>query len=111
MSTIGTKVIIGIIKARTRVDQNLKTELRVGHTRDKVCVGIVKSMGTSRRIAEIQRQGDPYLEAVNLSFIFTWDNGKNEDRANVFTSSLFKGLLINNTELQDISIGIKCMTI
>ena len=56
MSTIEAKVIIRIIKARTGVDQNSETEVRVGHTRDKVCVGIVKSLGTSRRIVEIQRQ-------------------------------------------------------
>ena len=37
MSTIGAEVIIGIIKARTEVDQNPETEVRVGHTRDKVC--------------------------------------------------------------------------
>ena len=42
------------------------------------------------------------MEAVNLSFIFTWDDGKIEDRAKVSTSSLFEGLLINNIELRDI---------
>ena len=55
MSTIMAEVIIWIIKAQTGVDQNPETEVRVGHTRDKVCVGIVKSLGTSRRIAEIQK--------------------------------------------------------
>ena len=48
-------------------------------------------------------QGDPYLEVVNLNFIFTWDDGETEDRAKVSTSPLFEGLLINNTEFQDIS--------
>ena len=45
---------------------------------------------------------EPYLEAVNLSFIFTLDNGEIEDRVKVFTSPLFEGLLINNTKLRDI---------
>ena len=53
MSTIEAKVIIRIIKARTGVDQNPETKVRVCHTQDKVCVEIVKSLGTSRRIAEI----------------------------------------------------------
>ena len=43
-------------------------------------------------------QGDPYLEAVNLSFIFTWYDGETEDRAKVFTSTLFERLWINNFE-------------
>ena len=55
MSTIGEEIIIRIIKARTRVDQNPKTEVRIVHTRDKMCVEIVKSLDISRRIAEIQR--------------------------------------------------------
>ena len=42
------------------------------------------------------------MEAVNLSFIFTWDDGEIEDRAKVSTSPFFEGLLINNTELWDI---------
>ena len=54
---------------------------------------------------------DPYLEATNLSFIFTWDDGETEDRTKVFTSPLFEGLLINNTELQDILLRIICMAI
>ena len=45
---------------------------------------------------------DPYREAVNLSSIFTWDDGKTEDRAKVFTSPFFEGSSINNTELRDI---------
>ena len=52
---------------------------------------------------------DPYLEIVNLSFIFTWDYGKIEDRTKVSTSPLFEGLLINNTKLRDILTRIKCM--
>ena len=56
MSTIGAEVIIEIIKARTRVDQNPKTEVRVSHTRDNVCIEIVKSLSTLRKIVEIQRQ-------------------------------------------------------
>ena len=55
--------------------------------------------------------GDPYLEAVNLSLIFTWDDGETEDRVKVSTSPLFEGLLINNTKLRDILTRIKCMTI
>ena len=55
--------------------------------------------------------GDPYLEVVNLSFIFTWDDGETKDRAQVSTSPLFEGLLINNTKLRDILTGIKCMAI
>ena len=51
------------------------------------------------------------MEAVNLSFIFTWDDGEIEDRVKVSTSYFFEGLLINNTELRVISIRIKCMTI
>ena len=49
----------------------------------------------------------PYLEAVNLSFIFTWGDGETEDRASVSTSPLFKELLINNTEPRDISTNNK----
>ena len=52
---------------------------------------------------------DPDLEAVNLSFIFTWDDGEIEDRVKVSTSPLFEGLLINNTELRDILTRIICM--
>ena len=64
MSTIGAEVIIGTIKVRTGVDQNPETEIRVGHTRDKVCVEIVKSLGISRRIAEIQRQKGIILQML-----------------------------------------------
>ena len=35
----------------------------------------------------------PYLEAVNLSFIFTWDDGKTEDRAKVSTSPFFRRIV------------------
>ena len=45
---------------------------------------------------------DPYLEAVNLSFIFTWDDKETKDHAKVSTSPLFKRLSINNIELRDI---------
>ena len=51
-------------KGSNRIDQNSETEIRVGHTRDKVCVGIVKSLGTSRRIAEIQRQKRIILQTL-----------------------------------------------
>ena len=64
MSTIGAEVIIGIINARTKVNQNPETEVRVGHTRDKMCVGIVKSLGTSRRIAKIQRHKGIILQML-----------------------------------------------
>ena len=37
MSTLRAEIIIGIIKAQTGVDQNSKIEVRVSHTRDKVC--------------------------------------------------------------------------
>ena len=43
-----------------------------------------------------------FFRISKLSFIFTWNDEKTEDRAKVFTSSLFEGLLINNTVLQDI---------
>ena len=43
MWTIRVEVIIDIIKTRTRVDQNPEIEVKVGYTRDKVCVGIVKT--------------------------------------------------------------------
>ena len=33
---------------------------------------------------------DPYLETVNLSFIFTWDDGETEDHAKVSASPLFR---------------------
>ena len=39
-----------------------------------------------------------WIEAVNLSFIFTRDDGEIEDRAKVSTSPLFEGLLIYNFE-------------
>ena len=55
--------------------------------------------------------GDPYLEVVNLSFTFTWDDGETEDRAKVPTSPFFERLLINNSELRDISTRIICMVI
>ena len=47
--------------------------------------------------------------AVNLSFIFTWDDGEIEVRAKVFTSPLFEGSPINNDELRDILTRTKCM--
>ena len=46
MSIIGAKVIIEIIKDQIRVDQNLEIKVRIGHTRNKVCVKIVKSLST-----------------------------------------------------------------
>ena len=64
MSTIEANVILGIIKARTRVDQNLEIKVKVSHTQDEVCVEIVKSLGTSRRIAEIQRQKGIILQTL-----------------------------------------------
>ena len=64
MLTIKAKIIIGIIKAQTRVDQNPKINVRVSHTWDKVCVEIVKSLGTSRRIGEIQRQKEIILQTL-----------------------------------------------
>ena len=51
----------------------------------------------------------PYLEAVNLNFIFIWDGRETEDRAKVFTSPLSEGLLINNNELRDILVRTRCM--
>ena len=53
----------------------------------------------------------PYLEAVNLNFTFTWDDGEIEDRTKVSTSSLFEELLVNNTKLRDILTRTKCMVI
>ena len=43
----------------------------------------------------------PYLETVNLSFIFTWGDGKIEDRVKVSTSPLFEGWSINDAKLRD----------
>ena len=40
----------------------------------------------------------------SLSFTFTWDDRETEDHAKASTSSLFEGLLINNTELWDIFV-------
>ena len=57
------------------------------------------------------RLGDPYLEAVNLSFTFTWDDGETEDRAKVSTSPFFERLLVNNIELRGILTRTKCMAI
>ena len=51
----------------------------------------------------------PYLETVNVSFTFIWDDRKIEDRAKVSTSPLFGGLLVNNIELRDILTKTKCM--
>ena len=45
-----------------------------------------------------------------MSFTFTWNDGKTEDRAKVSTSPLFEGLLINNIELRDILEKRRCMT-
>ena len=54
---------------------------------------------------------DPYLEAINLNFIFTWNDREIEDHVKVFTLPLFEGLLINNIELRDILTRIICMVI
>ena len=54
-------------------------------------------------------QGDPYLEAVNLEFIFTWGDEETEDRAKVSTSPLFEGSSINNSEIWDNLSRTKCM--
>ena len=51
----------------------------------------------------------PYLEVVNLSFIFTWDGGETEDRTKVFTSPLFERSSNNNDDLQDNLTKTKCM--
>ena len=64
MSTIGAEVIIGIIKARTGVDQNPEIEVKISYTWDKACVRIVKILSTSRKIAEIQRQKGIILQTL-----------------------------------------------
>ena len=51
----------------------------------------------------------PYLEAVNLSSIFTWDDGEIEDRVKVSTSPFFERSSINNNELRDNSTRTKCV--
>ena len=51
----------------------------------------------------------PYLEAINLSFIFIWGDRETEDRFKVSTSPLFEGSSINNNELWDNSTKTKCM--
>ena len=56
MLRIGTEVIERMIEVRTGVGPNPDTKVRVGRILDKLFVGIVKSSGTSRRIAEIQRR-------------------------------------------------------
>ena len=56
-------------------------------------------------------RSDPYLEAVNLSFTFTREDGETEDRAKVFMSPLFEGLLVNNNELRGILTRTKYMAI
>ena len=43
--------------------------------------------------------GDPYLEAINLSFIFTWGDGETKDRVKVSMPPLFEGSSINNNKL------------
>ena len=53
--------------------------------------------------------GGPYLEAINLSFIFIWGDGEIEDRVKVSTSPLFEGSSIDNNELRDNSTRTKCM--
>ena len=53
MLIIEAEVIEEMPKARTEVDQNPKTKIRVSHTQDKLCVGIIKNLGISRKIAEI----------------------------------------------------------
>ena len=52
-----------------------------------------------------------YLETVDLSFIFTWNDGEIEDRPKFSRHLFFKKLLINNIELRDISTKKVCMTI
>ena len=42
---------------------------------------------------------------------FYLGDGETDDRTKVSTSPLSKGLLINNTELQDILMRTKCMAI
>ena len=66
---------------------------------------------TSGLFNQQSSSGDSYLEVVNLSFTFTWDDRETEDRAKVSTSPLFEGLLVNNIELRDILTRIKCMAI
>ena len=56
MLRIGAEVIERMIEVRTRTGPNPDTEVRVGRILDKLFVGIVKSSGTSRRIAEIQKK-------------------------------------------------------
>ena len=59
----------------------------------------------------------PLSRDGNLSFIFTWGDGKIEDRAKVSMlplfegsmSPLFEGSSINNNELRDNSTRTKCM--
>ena len=56
MLRIGAEVIEKMIEVQTEVGPNPDTEVRVDHILDKLFVGIVKSLGTSRRIVEIQRR-------------------------------------------------------
>ena len=47
-------------------------------------------------------QGDPYWEAVNLSFTFTRGDGKTEDITKVSTLPLLKDYWLNNIGARDI---------
>ena len=49
----------------------------------------------------------PLSRGSQIKRHFTWGGGETEDRASVSTSPLFKELLINNTEQQDISTNNK----
>ena len=55
MLIIGVNVIKEMIEARTEVGLNPGTKVIVGCILGKLFVRIIKSLGTSRRIAEIQR--------------------------------------------------------
>ena len=55
MLRIGAEVIERMIKVQTRLGPNPDTDVRVGSILGKLFVGIVKSLGTLKTIAEIQK--------------------------------------------------------
>ena len=64
MLRIRANVIERMIEVRIGVGPNPNRKVRVGRILDKLFVGIVKSPGTSRRIAEIKRRKRTILQTL-----------------------------------------------
>ena len=64
MLRIRAKVIEKMIEVRIELGPNPDPEVKVGRILDKLFVGIVKSPGTSRRIAKIQRRKRVILQTL-----------------------------------------------